>query len=126
MTIKRKQLRKNIFTILGGIFVGFINGFLGAGGGMIVVPLLTLLNKEEQKISHATAVMLILPISLVSAITYLINKQIDFQILLQTGVGTIIGGVIGTFALCKFKSEFIGYLFALIMVISGVMMIIKA
>lgn len=126
MTKKRVATIKKIFTFFGGLLVGFVNGFLGAGGGMIVVPLLRLLNKEDQKISHATAILVLLPISLISAIAYLINKNVQVNIIAITACGTFVGGLIGTFLLCKLRGKVIGYIFTIIMAISGIMMIIKS
>lgn len=54
---------------------GVINGLLGAGGGMVVVPLLSALGVRGKK-SHATALMVIVPLSLVSAILYLVQGRV--------------------------------------------------
>ena len=35
---------KKLFSRIGGVIVGFINGLLGAGGGMLAVPLLSLIH----------------------------------------------------------------------------------
>lgn len=52
--------------LIAGIAAGCINGLLGAGGGMILVPLLTLLtNLDDEKI-FPTSVTIIFPICLVS------------------------------------------------------------
>ena len=32
--------QKKWWTALGGLFAGFLNGLFGAGGGMVVVPML--------------------------------------------------------------------------------------
>ena len=50
MTKKEKFL-----IVIFGAVTGFINGFFGGGGGMIVVPVMTILLKIEQKVAHATA-----------------------------------------------------------------------
>lgn len=53
----------------GGFGAGLLNGLLGAGGGMIVVPLLELLEVEGKK-SHATSLGVIVPLSALSAALY--------------------------------------------------------
>ena len=63
-------MHKKWWGTLGGFGAGVINGLLGAGGGMVVVPLLSALGVRGKK-SHATALMVIVPLSLVSAILYL-------------------------------------------------------
>ena len=46
---------------------GFVNGFLGGGGGVIVVALLLAVAKLNQKYAQATALLIILPLTIVSA-----------------------------------------------------------
>ncbi len=53
-----------------GICAGAANGLFGAGGGMVLVPLLTLTDLDEESVFPAS-VSIILPICLVSlAITF--------------------------------------------------------
>ncbi|MBO4569687.1 MAG: sulfite exporter TauE/SafE family protein [Clostridia bacterium] len=115
MSIKTKLL-----LIVGGAFVGFINGFLGAGGGIIVVPLLQLVLKESVKVSHATAIFIILPLCIVSSLTYLIGGVFDYKVFIPSLAGSIIGALIGTIALAKFKSNVIVYIFSILIIFAGI------
>ena len=62
---------KKWWTALGGLFAGFLNGLFGAGGGMVVVPMLERAGYEEEVKSHAMSVSIILPICVLSAGIYL-------------------------------------------------------
>jgi len=57
--------------VLGGVVAGFINGFLGGGGGVVIVSLLLSVLKLDQKKSQATALLVILPLTVVSAVVTL-------------------------------------------------------
>lgn len=59
-------MKEKIGYILAGTAAGAVNGLLGAGGGMILVPLLTLLCKLEDDKVFPASVAIILPICLVS------------------------------------------------------------
>ena len=60
-------MNKNIIkTVAVGFAAGCINGLLGAGGGMILVPLLTLLNIDAPEKVFSNSVAIILPICFVS------------------------------------------------------------
>ena len=61
MRIKKGSKLEKIVMILAGITTGFINGIFGGGGGMIIVPILTFLLSKKNKIAHATAILIILP-----------------------------------------------------------------
>ena len=52
--------------LIAGAAAGAINGLLGAGGGMILVPLLNILKCTEEEDVFPTSVSIILPICLVS------------------------------------------------------------
>ena len=43
------------FCLLAGALAGFINGFFGAGGGMVLVPLLLWLVRLEDKAAFSSA-----------------------------------------------------------------------
>lgn len=115
---------KNVLIAIGaGLTVGFVNGFLGAGGGMILVPILTLLLGLNSKVAHSTAVFVITPICLISGITYIVKGVVDWQILLPVAIGTVIGGIVGTFLLKNLKNDVINIIFWCVMIFSGMFMI---
>ena len=109
-----------------GLLVGFVNGFLGAGGGMLLVPCIIPILKMETKVAHATAILIILPISLVSGVIYALKGSFNFDIFLPCLIGTVVGGVLGTFILSKLKSDIITAIFSVVMIVAGVIMIVKA
>ena len=65
--------------LLTGGLAGFVNGFFGAGGGMIVVPLLILLVKLEDKNAFSSAISIILPLTIVSLVIYAKNGALDLK-----------------------------------------------
>ena len=118
--VEKSERIKNIITVFFGLAVGFINGIFGGGGGMIVVPVLTYFLKKPIKIAHATAILIILPITLVSAIVYFINGDVVLFRTLAVTSGTVVGGVIGALLMGKLKSKTVGLIFSALMLIAGV------
>lgn len=121
---KKTKLRKAIIMLFGGAFVGFVNGFFGAGGGMLLVPLLTYGLGFQEKQSHATAISIILPLSIVSSIVYIENGVVDFKIFAPTLVGVIVGGIIGALFLAKTSNKILSFVFFLVMLVAGIKMVI--
>ena len=114
------KIKNEIYLILTGAVTGLTNGFFGGGGGLIVVPLLTILLKLKPKIAHATAIAVILPITVASAIIYFFNGSFDFKTGLPSGLGVIVGGAAGAWLLGKLSSRWIVRLFAAVMLAAGV------
>lgn len=61
--MKRK---KHWGILLAGLGAGAVNGLFGAGGGMVLVPLLALLTDLEDREIFPSSVCIILPICIVS------------------------------------------------------------
>ena len=59
-------MKKHFGYIFVGAIAGATNGLLGAGGGMLLVPLLTLFTELEEEQVFPTSVSIILPICFVS------------------------------------------------------------
>lgn len=103
--------------------IGFVNGFFGGGGGMLCVPLLEKILGEETKRAHATAILVILPISIASAVTYLFRGYFSLPVMLGTSGGVVTGGVLGALLLKKLPAFAVGMVFAVMMIAVGVRLI---
>lgn len=110
--------------LLFGALIGIVNGFFGGGGGMIVVPLLNKLFNFEQKKAQATALFVILPISIVSTIIYMCNNSVDFSNGWPVIVGIVVGGIVGAKLLNKLNNKSIKGIFIFFMLLGGVSMLI--
>lgn len=93
--IKDINAKKIIKYALIGIATGFANGMFGSGGGTIVVPAMAILLGIEERKAHATAIAIILPLTLFSVFFYMQNSFIDWNIAWKTMVGGVVGGFIG-------------------------------
>lgn len=122
--IVEKTSKKKIIAIVGGCFCGLINGLFGGGGGMIVVPILTIGLSLAVKKAHATALLIILPLSIISAVFYLFFGSGNFEIVLPVGIGVVLGGVLGAFLLKKLSSKWVVIIFSVLMAAAGVKMLV--
>ncbi|MDE7257287.1 MAG: sulfite exporter TauE/SafE family protein, partial [Clostridia bacterium] len=85
----------------GGLALGAINGLFGGGGGMIAVPILSDVLGYPRKQAHATAILIITPVCIVSAITYIVNGFTDLSIIIPAALGNVAGGLLGAQLLGK-------------------------
>ena len=100
---------------------GCVNGLFGGGGGMLVVPLLTSFGLTAKK-AHATAVAVILPLCLVSAVIYIVKGCFDMQLTLAVGGGVVAGGVAGALLLKKTDNFLLSMFFYIVMIGAGIKM----
>ena len=124
--VKQMKLFKkiNFKTIFSGIAVGVVNGLMGAGGGMIAVPLLKKTGLDQRK-AQANAIAVILPISIVSCVMYLIRGNVQISDALPFLPGGILGAVIGTFLLSKLPTKLLKKIFAAFMIWAGVRLLMR-
>lgn len=111
---------KTKWIILFGALIGLINGFFGGGGGMVVVPVLSKLFGMEQKKAHATAIFVILPISIASSIIYITHNSINFATGWPVILGVIGGGGLGAVLLKKMDNMVIKLIFAILILFASV------
>lgn len=124
--VKQMKLFKkiNFKTVFSGISVGIVNGLMGAGGGMLAVPILKKTGLDQRK-AQANAIAIILPISIVSCVMYLIRGNVQISDALPFLPGGILGTVIGTFLLSKLPTKLLKKIFAAFMIWAGVRLLMR-
>ena len=122
-TSKRCKKRL-VYSILTGVFAGLANGIFGGGGGMIVVPMLNHLLNYQNKYAHATAIFIILPLSIVSGLFYLSFGNFNVNVGIPVCIGVIVGGLIGAILLSKISSKIVGIIFSVLMAVAGIKMLL--
>lgn len=122
MSSKKNKVYQVVASVVGGVFVGFINGFFGGGGGMIVVPLLVFLLGLEEKKAHATAIFVILPLSITSSVIYITEGNFELLNLSMVTIGVILGGILGSIFLKKINNKVLRIIFSVVVFIAGIKM----
>ena len=94
------------------IVVGFMAGFFGIGGGLIMVPILfymfSFVGIEQTIIMHlaiGTSFSIIIPTSIISTMTHMKFKAVDFSIVKTFGAFVAIGVVLGTIFAVSLKTS---------------------
>jgi len=94
------------------VVVGFMAGFFGIGGGLIMVPILFYIfgfaGIEQSFIMHlaiGTSFSIIIPTSIISTVTHMKFKAVDFSIVKTFGLFVAIGVVLGTIFAVSLKTS---------------------
>ena len=122
--MKVRKHNRIFISLSAGLFVGFLSGFFGGGGGMIVVPLFVFILGLAEKEAHATAIFTILPISIVSSIIYILKGNVIWDNLGFASLGFVIGGVVGALLLKKLNNKVLRIIFSILMIGAGIKIIL--
>jgi len=117
-------IKKYFKYILIGIITGTANGLFGSGGGTIAVPAMILLLGAEEHKAHATAISIILPLTIISAFFYITQNYVNWELTLKVTLGGIVGGYIGAKLLNICPSNILRKIFGAFMIIAAVRMIL--
>ncbi len=113
---------------------GFLNGLLGTGGGILLVLALRALvcHRAEdaaapmsQRDVYATALSVMLPISVFSTVQYARAGALDLSGFAPMILPTLLGGVLGALLLDKLRLDWLKRLFSLLLLVSGALMIAR-
>ena len=94
------------------VIVGFMAGFFGIGGGLIMVPILfyifSFAGIEKALVMHVaigTSFSIIIPNSIISTITHMKFKAVDLSIVKTFGFFVVMGVVLGTIFAVSLKTS---------------------
>lgn len=126
---QKKSLIRYRWFVFGTLAAGVINGLLGAGGGVIMLYLVrAILNKKKdmesaEKDSLASVIAIILPVSVISSLSYAARGSFDLNEMKILLIPALFGGVIGAYLTDRLSAKLIRWIFALLLIVSGIRMV---
>ena len=118
--------------VASAVVVGFMAGFFGIGGGLIMVPILfyifSFAGIEQAFVMHiaiGTSFSIIIPNSIISTITHMKFKAVDFRIVKTFGVFVVIGVVLGTIFAVSLKTSSLVLFFSIMTMIFAIYFLIE-
>ncbi|MBQ4065087.1 MAG: TSUP family transporter [Clostridia bacterium] len=120
--------RETVFLLLVGGVAGFVNGFLGTGGGILLLFGSILLEKRKKSDARdlfAGTALVTLCLSGVSAVIYFLKGMVPGE-----GLGTYLlpaaaGGAVGAFLLDRLPTKWVERLFALLVLVAGGLLLLR-
>lgn len=115
---------KKIISIITGFVTGIGNGIFGSGGGTIAVPCMEKFLDVAPHKAHATAIAIILPLSVISGCIYFGGiGNIPLRQIIFTSAGGAVGGYTGAKLLGKISDKYLHIIFGCFMIIGGIRMV---
>jgi uncharacterized membrane protein YfcA len=121
-----------VLLLIGGICAGFLAGFFGVGGGLILVPILLVyyqaVNVTSLVSTHmalATSLLIVVCASFSSAIQYRRNGNVVWKAVLWMGSTSVVGGLIGAVLAGGMQGKLLRQIFAAVVVFAAIRMMIE-
>ena len=109
--------------VLLGIVVGTLAGYVGIGGGTVLVPVLVLGQGFDQHTAQGISLLMIIPVGIVGVLSYARRGRIVLQGLPALLAGGAIGALAGALLAHRTKAPTLTRLFALLLLATAVQMI---
>jgi len=117
--------KRLVQSIIFGMLIGFICGFVGAGGGMMMLMILTMVLGYELKTAVGTSVFIMTFTALTGAVSHFVidNNTPDLLVLILCVLFTLIFARIGAVIANKVSSKTLNRATGIILVTLGVIVI---
>ncbi len=122
---QKEHQNKAFPLVLLGLFVGVLTGFLGAGGGFLIIPSLVLFLKLPMKTAVGTSLLIIAINSLLGFLFSLKQFEYNWTVLLSFSVLATAGIFIGSKLSDKFSGTALKKGFGFFVLIMGIYIIIR-
>jgi len=108
-----------------GLLAGTINGLLGSGAGMVLVPALIVFKNFSAYSARGTSIFILIFASLVSLSSYLTYNTVDYLLVMKLVIGGMVGGFIGAKFVDKIPPTILRISFGIFMIFTGIRLFMR-
>ena len=111
-----------------GLLAGLLSGLFGVGGGTVIVPLLVMFLKFDQRLAAGTSLAAIVPTATVGVISYAVHGSVAWVPAILLAVGAVVGAQIGTWLLPRISQTALrwGFVAFIVVVIVSLFIVIPS
>lgn len=111
--------------LLEGALVGALTGFVGAGGGFLIIPALVLFSKLPMKMAVGTSLLIIAAKSMLGFMGDLSHYQLDWFLLSSVTSLAIVGMFLGNYLSRQINSDILKKGFGWFVLLMGLYILLK-
>lgn len=113
-----------LILIMIGLVAGLLSGFVGVGGGMIIVPGLVFLLGASQMTAQGTSLALLMfPVGILGVINYYKTGNVNFQYVIIMGLAFVLGSYFGSKWALKISEQKVKLVFGIFLLYMSIRMI---
>ena len=106
-----------------GVVTGIAAGILGVGGGILMVPFLTLVAGMPQHAAEATSLLVVLPTAIVASLVLQRRGVGDLGVALRFGVVGAVGAAAGALLALALPGSSLRVVFAIFLMLVGLRLV---
>lgn len=115
-----------IILVLIGIVAGILSGFIGVGGGVVIVPALVyFLGLTQHQAQGTSLFILLLPVGILAVINYSKAQNINWTFGAVVAVAFVIGGYFGSKLSLRLSPGIVKLVFGILMAYVSIRMILS-
>ncbi len=81
--------------VAGGVLVGFLSGFLGVGGGVLLLPVLVYVLGARTAVAVATSLFQVIVIAAIGSVFHHFKGNVDAVLVIWVLIGGVVGAQVG-------------------------------
>ena len=113
-----------IVLIIIGLLAGMLSGFVGVGGGILMIPLLIIFLGLSQLEAQGTALVAMLPpIGILAAINYFKSGYVKWEYAVVIALTFVVGGYFGSKLSLSLNPEIVKKVFGVVMLFAAIKLI---
>jgi uncharacterized membrane protein YfcA len=117
---------KNIQSaVLLGLCVGFLSGFVGIGGGFVMIPMFMFLYGLPIKLAFGTSLMVVAAVSLPGSFVHYLHKHVDLGLAITMSCAAIPASYLGSKLALKVQDEVLRKSFGFFLLVLMVVFVYK-
>ena len=121
---RRRDARFVLSCIGVGLAAGLLSGLFGVGGGTVIVPMLVLLLRFDQRLAAGTSLAAIVPTAAVGVVSYAVHGSVAWIPALILAAGAVVGAQIGTWLLARLPQNALRWGFVAFLAVVIVMLFV--
>jgi uncharacterized membrane protein YfcA len=111
--------------LLLGLLAGVLSGFIGIGGGVLIVPALVFIfGFSQHQAQGTTLALLVPPVGILAAWTYYKQGFVDIRVATIIIAGFVVGSWVGARYATQISNEALGKAFGVALIVIGAKMVI--
>lgn len=108
-----------------GLVAGVVSGYVGVGGGFLMIPLFMQLLKTPMKLTSGTSLIAVMILAIPGTITQAVLGNVDWVAGIMVAIGTIPGAAIGSKLIVRVPELVLRFVFSAFLLVAAALLVLN-